>query len=52
MTVFKVSLLPASYRKYLEGKKKKDLIIDNSNMILEKMKIKKNLPEKYFSSKV
>ena len=32
--MFKVSLLPASYRKYLEGKKKKDLILKVALLIL------------------
>lgn len=32
--MFKVSLLPASYRKYLEGKKKKDLILKVALIVL------------------
>lgn len=32
--MFKVSLLPASYRKYLEGKKKKDLILKIAIVVL------------------
>ncbi|MGN0539225.1 MAG: hypothetical protein ACI4KI_05155 [Candidatus Fimenecus sp.] len=32
--MFKVSLLPASYRKYLEGKKKKDLILKIALVVL------------------
>ena len=32
--VFKVSLLPASYRKLLEGKKKKDLILKVAVIVL------------------
>lgn len=32
--MFKVSLLPASYRKYLEGRKKKDLILKVALLIL------------------
>lgn len=32
--MFKISLLPASYRKYLEGKKKKDLILKIALVVL------------------